>query len=168
MTGLSQEQIVLVDTNVVIEAHRTGCWKPISGWFRIETVGKCVEEAGTGGRRDPGYVTVDIASLRAVVKIHPDDARRVAAVAMKHPALGALDAGEKELLAFAVHYDVDWLAASPDKACLRVAHEMGLLDRFISMETMARAAGSSVGNLKTQYTEKWLRGYCADLRLGLP
>lgn len=167
MTDLLQGRIVLIDTNVIIEAHRTKCWNAIAGWFRIETVGKCVEEAGTGGRRDPGYVTVDIASLRAVVEIHPDDGRRVAAVAMKHPALGALDAGEKELLAFAVHYDVDWLAASPDKACLRVAHEMGLLDRFISLETMARAAGGDVRDLKMQYTRKWFRGYCADLRLGL-
>ena len=166
MTAFRRGQIVLVDTNVIIEAHRTKCWSSIAGWFRIETVGKCVEEAGTGGLHDPGYVTVDIAALRAAVTVHSDDALRVAAAALRYPDLGGLDAGERELLAFAAQYDADWRAASPDKACLRVAYEMGLPDRFISLEEMVRAAGADARSQKRQYTEKWLRRLRTQLLLG--
>ena len=31
-------QIVLADTNVIIEAHRTGCWKVLANHFAIHTV----------------------------------------------------------------------------------------------------------------------------------
>ena len=41
-------QIVLVDTNVIIEAHRTGCWKVLASHFPIHTVEKIVEETDIG------------------------------------------------------------------------------------------------------------------------
>jgi hypothetical protein len=53
-------QIVLLDTNVIIEAFRTRCWRAIVNTFKIETVEKCCEEAATGDKRQPGYVEVDV------------------------------------------------------------------------------------------------------------
>ncbi len=61
-------QIVLVDTNVIIEAHRTGCWKGLTGYFAIHTVEKIVEETQTGYQnRDPEQ-TIDEAALRKACK----------------------------------------------------------------------------------------------------
>jgi len=35
---------VFADTNVVIEAFRTGCWTAICARYAVETVEKCVED----------------------------------------------------------------------------------------------------------------------------
>ncbi len=39
---------VLVDTNVILEAHRTGTWRALTGGYRVETVEECVTETQTG------------------------------------------------------------------------------------------------------------------------
>jgi hypothetical protein len=33
--------VVLVDTNVIIEAIRTRCWNALTGGLRVETVAEC-------------------------------------------------------------------------------------------------------------------------------
>lgn len=40
--------IVLVDTNVILEAHRTGSWRALAGGYPVETVDDCVDETQTG------------------------------------------------------------------------------------------------------------------------
>ena len=49
---------VFADTNVILEAFRTGCWTAISNHFAIETVEKCVEETLTGNPGDPRHIAV--------------------------------------------------------------------------------------------------------------
>jgi len=56
---VQQGQIVLVDTNIIIEAFRARCWKALTAYYRVETVEKCYEEALTGDRLRPGYVEVE-------------------------------------------------------------------------------------------------------------
>lgn len=59
-----QQQIVLVDTNVILEAHQTGCWIPLANYFALHTVAKVVEETQTGYQnRDPEH-WIDEAVLR--------------------------------------------------------------------------------------------------------
>jgi len=48
---------VFVDTNVIIEAHRVGCWNALCGSFSIETVEKCLQEATSGHSDKPGTYT---------------------------------------------------------------------------------------------------------------
>ena len=38
----------LMDTNVIIEAHRTDSWRALTGGYRVESVEKCVIETQTG------------------------------------------------------------------------------------------------------------------------
>ena len=40
--------VVLVDTNVIIEAHRTAAWAALVGAYGVETVEDCVTETQTG------------------------------------------------------------------------------------------------------------------------
>lgn len=57
-------QIVLVDTNVILEAHQTGCWVPLAEYFALHTVAKVVKETQTGYQnRDPEH-WIDEAVLR--------------------------------------------------------------------------------------------------------
>ena len=39
---------VLVDTNVILEAHQTGSWQALAGGYTVETVEDCVTETQTG------------------------------------------------------------------------------------------------------------------------
>ena len=79
---------LLVDTNVLIEAVRTGCWRPITGQLALETVEACRREAVAGSESSiRGYVRVsedDLARLRTVhrVLISPDKAAIRAAMAL--------------------------------------------------------------------------------------
>ena len=47
----SRGTAVLVDTNVMIEAHRTRAWPALAGGYSVETVEDCVTETQTGFQR---------------------------------------------------------------------------------------------------------------------
>ena len=74
---------VLVDTNVILEAHRTGSWRALTAGYAVETVKDYVTETRTGfQRRRPEY-RIDQAELRdrlagvhAVGVLMADDANR--------------------------------------------------------------------------------------------
>ena len=42
---------VLVDMNVIVEAHRTGSWRALTGGYAVETVKDCVTETRAGFQR---------------------------------------------------------------------------------------------------------------------
>ena len=50
---------VFIDTNIIIEAFRTGCWTSICNKFDVETVDKYVKEALTGKSDDHARVHID-------------------------------------------------------------------------------------------------------------
>ena len=54
---------IFTDTNVIIEAFRTGCWTAICATHAIETVEKCIEESLTGDPSDPRHVAIASADL---------------------------------------------------------------------------------------------------------
>lgn len=51
--GIERGAVVLVDTNVIVETHRTATWRALAGAFAVETVEDCVTETQTGYRRRP-------------------------------------------------------------------------------------------------------------------
>lgn len=67
---IARGDIVLLDTNVIVEAHRVRCWKMLAQSFRIETVEECCVEAATGDRRRQDYVEVDVEDMRKLVAVH--------------------------------------------------------------------------------------------------
>ena len=56
---------MLVDTNVIIEAHRSGTWAALVGAYRVETVEDCVTETQTGYERRPREQWIDVGELKA-------------------------------------------------------------------------------------------------------
>lgn len=61
---------VLVDTNAIIEAVRTGCWAAITGRWTVETVQECYEEALRGDSTRPSYVRVATEDLDRLNTVH--------------------------------------------------------------------------------------------------
>src|SRR5574337_102611 len=150
-------QVVLVDTNVIIEAFRTRCWKAITAHFSIQTVAICCEEALTGDPLRPGYISVDPAELtKGLRERHTvtDGQRLALGVQLKNP--DALDAGERDLLAHATGRSDAWFASCADRAAVNAALELGFEERFLSLHAMARVAGAKP-TLKYQFTDSWLR-----------
>jgi hypothetical protein len=150
-------QVVLVDTNVIIEAFRARCWNAIAAHFSIQTVAMCCEEALTGDPLRPGYVPVDPAQLtKGLRERHSvSDVQRLAlAVRLTYP--DTLDAGERDLLAHAIGRADVWLASCADRAAVNAALELGFEERFISLHAMARVAGAKPV-LKHHFTDPWLR-----------
>ena len=62
---------VLVDTNVILETHRTGSWRALTGGYAVETVEDCVTEARTGFQRRRPKHQIDQVELRdRLARVH--------------------------------------------------------------------------------------------------
>lgn len=153
---MQRGQVVLLDTNVIIEAIRTRCWTAITAHFSIQTVAVCCEEALTGDPLCPGYVSVDPAQLEKGLRARhqvSDEQRLALAVRLANPDI--LDDGERDLLAHAIGRSDAWVASCADRAAVNAALELGFEERFVSLAAMARVAGARPA-LKFQFTDAWL------------
>jgi len=163
--------IVLVDTNVIIEAVRVGSWRALRSTFRVETVEKCREEARSGNQRRAGYVTVDDAALREDLAVHAVTGMELAKLGLSCESSTSLDAGERHLWAHAFSRQGGWFATCCDRAAVRVAISLHWEDRLVSLEDLLRIAslrGAQI--LKDQFRTVRLAAWRTDALLtrGLP
>lgn len=158
------QQHVLVDTNVIIEAHRTRCWGALVVRYGMDTVCRCVEECETGNRRR-NTVEVDTARLSAELMPKVVTPSMILTLAQRLGGKVDLDPGEKELLAYALTLADCWIVTSPDKAAVRAGHLLGVVDRFVSLEELAVDAGQRP-DLRDQYTSRWLHNFRTQVILG--
>jgi hypothetical protein len=149
---------VLVDTNVIIEAVRTGCWPALTGGLQVETVATCSAEATAGNRDRPGYVPVTEEHLRRLARVHPVTATERAALALAYAGADGMDDGERDLFAHAhaLAHEV-WVLCSPDKASVQAAVSLGWGDRLRSLASLAERVGARpTPAFKSHFEEAWL------------
>lgn len=151
---MQRGQVVLVDTNIIIESVRTRCWNAITTHFSVETVEKCCEEARTGEAHRPGYVKVNESALRTRLTVHKVSGVMLFELGQRNPDADRLDAGERHLWAHALDRNDEWLAACSDRAAVNVAVGLGWEDRFVSLEELVTGAGarSALRSLKGQFS----------------
>ena len=157
---------ILVDTNVILECHRTGGWNALTGGYRIETVETCVAETQTGfqRRRPEQQISADALSRLADVAVVTDADRANAAVQDSHFAV--LDPGERDLWAHALTRTDAWALCGPDKASLRLGVRLGLRDRLVSLEELQTDIGYRPKTpLRDNYTVRWLADCLNELVL---
>ncbi len=157
---------VLVDTNVILEAHWTGSWRALTGGCRVETVEDCVTETQTGFQRRRPERQVDETELRSRLAT----ARAVADLQRSTLAIRAgdiaLDRGEASLWAHALGRDDEWILCGPDKASLRCGVRLGLRDRLASMEGLLDDVGHRPATaLRNAYTRRWHESTLVELVL---
>lgn len=162
--------VVLVDTNVIIEAVRTGSWAAITGQLLIESVETCRGETLAGSEATPGYVTVTPADLARVGAFHSVPPIVQASLKLAYPHADVLDAGEHDLLAHAYYTrSPDLQLCSPDKAAVRAAVALGLGDQLVSLEDLLRRVGTRPQwALRAQFTTSWLSSFRTKVRLEGP
>ena len=107
--------VVFVDTNVIIEAHRTAAWAALAGAYRVETVEDCVTQTQTGYQQRPREQWIDVGDLRdSLVAVHEVEDRERAELALRVGTI-ALDRGEESLWAHALGRSGAWFLSGPDE-----------------------------------------------------
>ena len=156
--------VVLVDTNVIIEAHRTAAWAALAGAYRVETVEDCVTETQTGYQQRPREQWIDVGDLRdSLVAVHEVEDRERAELALSVGSI-ALDRGEESLWAHALGRSGAWFLSGPDRASLRAGVRLGFRDRLVSVEELLDAVGHRLRTaLKRAYTKKWMRDVVGEM-----
>lgn len=158
---MKRGDVVLLDTNVFVEAHRVECLDALGKEFKIVTVDKVVEEIHTGEHlRDP-KVNIDRKHLDSllseVVEMDEDD---VLDWMEEHNGLQGTHDGERHLIALGLELigqgnDV-WFLSSPDIGAMRVMYNLGWRDRLISLEKMLDVLSCNPKQpLRDNYTERF-------------
>ena len=157
---------VLVDTNVILEAHRIGSWAALAGGYPLETVEDCMTETQTGFQRRRAEQQVDGNALRAsLAAAHTPGDREIAVAVLRAPDI-SLDIGERSLWAHALTRPDGWILCGPDKASLRFGVRLGHRDRLVALERLLEEAGYRPKEpLKLAYTSKWLGKTLGELVL---
>ncbi len=159
---------VLVDSMIVIEAVRTGCWNAITGQLQMITVEECAEELRRGDPGTRGYVRVTDQDI-ARITVAPLSNEARAELRIRYPAADGLDPGESDLLAHAMTRSDDFQLCSCDKAAVVAADAFGWLDRVVSLEAVAASVGARPNpRLKVQFTETRMSQWRTSLELGGP
>jgi hypothetical protein len=164
-----------VDTNIILEAFRTGCWTAICEQYAVETVEKCIEEALTGDPSDPRRIPVDQETLvSGLAGRHPVSRRERAELVLAYPHCQALDDGEQHLLAW-LHAngllpDALILLSTADKATIVATGRLGWIESLTSLEHLAKSSGvtrQQVDSLAKHYRAGWLDEIILKIRLGI-
>jgi len=168
--ALNRADQVLLDTNVILEAHRVGCWRAIASEFQLITVEKVIEETQTGHQNRAPEQNVDEAALReGLHHVAVVTREQLAAIDLEYPDHG-LDDGEHHLVAFAATLGAQpvWMLNSPDKGTIRLCSRANWLDRLVSLQAMSDTLGLPHGKqLRGNYTQSWLETQINPLRFGL-
>jgi hypothetical protein len=154
----TSEVTVLVDTNVIIESVRTGCWNALTGGLPVETVEECREETRRGAGRK-GYVEVSDSHLHRLRSVHAVDDLQRAELLLAAPTAAALDPGERDLLAHSLRRanegDAVWVLCSPDRAAVRTMVDLRRHDHLRSLQELLSTVGVSA-KLAVQFGTAWL------------
>lgn len=164
---------VFVDTNVILEAFRAGCWTTICSRFAVETDAKCVDEALAGNPADPGYIPVDATALMSgLAACHGTTPLEIATLVLDHPRTEGLDDGELHLLAWlyarGLDLDARILISTADKAAIVAASALGWLDAVVCLEDLAQRAGlrrDRLDRLARHHCGGWLTSLKTRIRM---
>lgn len=158
--------VLLLDTNVILEAHRTGSWRALVGGYRVETVEDCVTETQTGFQRRRTEQQIDVAELRASLgTVHPVGNLERAELKIRTPDI-ELHIGEASLWAHALGRTDDWVLCGPDRASLRCGIRLGFRERLAPLEGLLDDVGHRPGAaLRTHYTRRWHERVLGELVL---
>lgn len=158
--------VVLVDTNVIIEGHLKACWKALTGQFLIETVDHCVLEAMSGQYDWKGSRPAE-GELRSTFNcIHDVTIEQLAHVKISGGSV--LDAGEQALWAHALGRDDTWILCGPDRASMRFGYEQGKRERLVSLGGLLQVAGfKPPSELRPHFEQHWLDEVIRKLILGM-
>ncbi|MFZ2654101.1 MAG: hypothetical protein WAX69_04240 [Victivallales bacterium] len=165
---IKRDDIIFVDTNVIIEAEKAGILKHLAGHYsNLSTVEKCVEELEKGDKNDPDYVPVDTEFVKGKMAVKQVSQKETIELLLKLNNEVTVHDGEKELLAHINSQNIKiFYICSPDRACIKAAGKLGLIDKVISLENLTESCGIRNPKIRKHFLKKWLQEFKTDLALG--
>lgn len=160
--------IVFIDTMIIIEAFRTGCWEYLSSRYDLHIVQSVFDEALAGKRERNGYILVPRNEIEEKTTVHKVTDDMLAHAYAVHAGMTTLDRGERDLLAY-VHSvnDKVHLLTTADKAAIKAACALGLREQLRSFEVLVN--GTKLAEpIKRGYTETALSIACTEYLLENP
>ena len=152
-----RQSIILMDAVAIKGAHQAGCWNALRKNFTLHSVPLCVQEATQPNKAGQQLVSRTEHELGAELVLGEITDRMRLGVTMRVGHRTDLDRGERDLLAYALSLSGPaWWICGPDNGTVNALNLLGLLDRMISLESLARASGHSPATLPPQYREQWL------------
>lgn len=161
---MERDRIILVDTNIIIEAVRAGCWNALTGWFRIVTTEVCRDESLAGDPLRRSYIAVTDEDLARCHQIVAVDMQAHAQFALACAGADALDLGERDLFVHALNREDDWIICCADRAAVNIALGLGWEPRIEALESLTVATGARP-TLENHFSSKWLAGVRSDWKL---
>lgn len=168
---------VFVDANTIIGAFgvvqgQPHLWRAICGHFSVETVGLCAEETQRGDRSRASYVPVPQEEL-GLAQVHLV-AAEVSDAFEDLQNLPVPGKGEAQLLALLHSGQIGAIASNgqlpsgclistADLGALRIVHQLGWLERAVSLEWLARESGADfppqdrIPRQHKHHSEAWLQ-----------
>ncbi|WAJ28444.1 hypothetical protein [Antarcticirhabdus aurantiaca] len=158
---------LLVDANVMLEAHRTDCWRALVSRYRIETVEECFEETQTGFQRRRPEENIDGPELRASLgAVHTVTLLQLARVDLLGGTV--LDYGERALWAHLLEREDAWIVCGPDTASMKFGWKQGRRDRLTCLERLLGDIGHRPKvALRNNYGQAWHDALMHRLAMGL-
>lgn len=163
---MQRNDIILIDTCVIIQACDRGFWSALHKNFRLETVTRCLIEAQTGRAQRISQPVTD-AELRAAFNAVYDVSDIDILEAHESHDIGHLDDGELELWVHALKRDDAWLLSGPDTASMEFGCSVGHADRLVSLEGALNVLGEKKPKLNNNYQNTWLESVKRRQALGL-
>jgi hypothetical protein len=165
---MKRGDLILVDTCVIIEAHRTGTWSALHRGFHLETVETCIIEAQTGkaNRLQPMVSDVELRQcFRNVSNVSALE--RATHAANFNGELPDLDPGELDLWIHALQRKDSWFLCGPDRASMKFGCELGHQDQLVSLAQALDLLNVGTGGLKDHYRSRWLADVKVNFTLGI-
>ena len=161
-----RDKPVLVDTNVILEAHLTGCWDALAGGYNLETVEKCIEETQTGNQLRERKVEIDERALRASLTVNEVDEDEV--LVLRLYGGSSVHDGELHLWTHALAREDAWIFCGPDGGSMRLGHRQGHGARIVHLEGLLHEIGLKLPRSAGQhFGRRWHEKFMTDLALGL-
>jgi hypothetical protein len=152
-----RQSIVLVDTNAIAAAHEYGCWNALRRHYQLHSVRECLDEATRPNKRGARLVARSVPELSSELIVGAPDKLAFAGLVLAIGNRIDVDAGERALLAYARTLPPRvWWLCGPDKGTLGTLHLLGLLDRMVALESLAKNSGHPLHTLPANYTDRWL------------
>ena len=163
---MQRNDIILVDTCVIIEATQQGYWSALHKNFRLETVTRCLIEAQTGkAQRIPQPVTE--AELRQAFNAVYDVTQEEVLEALETHDIGHLHDGEQELWVHALKRNDAWFLSGPDEASMKFGCICGHADRLVSLENALNILGIKAPKINANYQNNWLERVKRNQAMGI-
>jgi len=157
---------VLVGTNIILESHRVGSWRALTGGYGVETVEECVGETLAGSqRREPEYRIDEVELRDTLAMVHSVGPEERAELAILTQDI-VLDPGEDSLWSHARRRDDAWILCGPDRASLRCGVRLGFRERLVALERLFDDVGHRTRTpLRPAYTRSWLDRALGELMI---